>query len=60
MLLLLALLAGAVGIMIWTRTTKWYELLIIGGLGMMVGAVMAGARTFDALSLQSLWSAVFG
>jgi len=60
MLLFLALLTGAVCVLLWTKVTRWYELLILGGFGVMLGAAMAGARTFDAMSFEALWSAVFG
>ncbi|MFC3983422.1 hypothetical protein [Streptosporangium jomthongense] len=60
MLLLLTGLTGAVVVLIWTKVTRWYELLILGGLGVLLGAALTGARTFDALSFAALWAAVFG
>ena len=60
MLLMLTALFGAVIVLIWTKVTRWYELLILGGFGFLLGAVFAGARTFTSLSFESLWSAVFG
>ncbi|MFI6510169.1 hypothetical protein ACIBCT_21400 [Streptosporangium sp. NPDC050855] len=60
MLLLFTALAGAVVVLLWTKVTRWYELVILGGFGFLLGGVCAGARTFDNMSLASVWSAVFG
>ncbi len=48
MYILLALLAGAVGVLLWTRQTRWYELLLLGGFGFLLALALAN-RSFGDL-----------
>lgn len=46
-MILLAILTGAIVALIWAKQTKWYELLVLGGWGLLaantaIGAPLAG------------------
>jgi hypothetical protein len=53
------LLCGAIAILLITRQTRWYELLVLGGWGLMTGALLAGARSWSGITLGHLWGAFF-
>lgn len=59
MILALVLLSGAIGALMFAKVTRWYELLILGGWGILVGAALAGATSFAGMSFTSLWNAIF-
>ncbi|MET9339306.1 hypothetical protein [Nonomuraea sp. NPDC003804] len=52
-------LLGMIGFGVWSKITKWFELLILGGFGLMTGALAAGARSWSDVSLGTLWEAFF-
>jgi hypothetical protein len=57
MLIVLGILTGAIVALMWAKVTRWYELLLLGGWGVMAGAMMAGATSFGGLSIAALWNA---
>lgn len=59
MVVFLILLTGAVAVLMFAKVTKWYELLMLGGWGILVGAALSGTSRFDGLSLTSLWNVIF-
>lgn len=42
-MILLAILTGGIVALIWARQTKWYELLILGGWGLLAAGTALGA-----------------
>lgn len=50
---------GAIVALVWVRQTRWYELILLGGWGVMTGALLAGARNWSGVSLENLWGAFF-
>lgn len=59
MVLALVLLSGAIGALMFAKVTRWYELLILGGWGVLLGAALAGKSSFDSLSVAALWNVIF-
>ncbi len=59
MFVILLLATGGIVILVVTKVTRWYELLMLGGWGILLGAGLAGARSFSGMSLASLWGAIF-
>jgi hypothetical protein len=59
MLVTLGLLTGAVVALLFAKVTRWYELLLLGGWGILFGAMLAGATGFDHLSIPALWEAIW-
>ncbi|OPG10579.1 hypothetical protein [Microbispora sp. GKU 823] len=53
-------LFGAIVALVWARITKWYELLILGGFGLLTGALLAGAHSWNSISISRLWGVFFG
>lgn len=49
MYVILALLTGAVGILLWTKQTRWYELLLLGGFGFLLACAILN-KSFGDLS----------
>lgn len=41
-MVLLAVLTGAIIALIWAKQTKWYELLILGGWGLLAATTPMG------------------
>ncbi|MDH2424710.1 hypothetical protein [Sphaerisporangium sp. TRM90804] len=42
-MILLAILTGMIVALMWTRQTKWYELLLLGGWGLLAATTDLGA-----------------
>ncbi len=59
MILALGILSGAVVALMFAKITRWYELVLLGGWGVLLGAALAGAQEFSRLSIESLWNAIF-
>lgn len=53
------LMAGAIAALVWAKVTRWYELLLIGGFGVMTGALLVGATSWSAVSITNLWKVFF-
>ncbi|WP_019632676.1 hypothetical protein [Actinomadura atramentaria] len=41
-MILLALLTGGIAALIWARQTRWYELLMLGGWGLLAAGTPMG------------------
>jgi hypothetical protein len=48
-MILLAILTGAIVALMWARQTKWYEILLLGGWGLMAAGTPIGAPIAGAL-----------
>lgn len=52
-------LTAAIAALMFTKQTRYYELLLIGGWGVATGALLAGKASLDGLSVTALWNTVF-
>jgi hypothetical protein len=49
-MILLAVLTGAIGIMIWAKQTRWFELLVLIGWGLLASGTTIGSPLANALN----------
>jgi hypothetical protein len=58
-MVLLAVLTGGIIVSIWAKQTRWYELLLLGGWGLLAGATPIGAPVVNVLrnlsNTMDLW-----
>lgn len=54
----LALTAALIALS-FTKQTRAYEVLFLGGWGIVTGALLAGKTSLADLSFSALWNAVF-
>ncbi len=59
MTLALVLLTGIVVTLMVVKVTRWYELLVLGGWGILIGAALSGTASFSGMSLDKLWNVIF-
>ncbi|MGV9779588.1 hypothetical protein [Streptosporangium sp. NPDC003464] len=52
-------LTAAMVALSFTKQTRTYEIVFLGGWGILTGAMLAGATSFGGLSFGSLWGAIF-
>ncbi|WP_031171578.1 hypothetical protein [Streptosporangium roseum] len=52
-------LSAAIIALSFTKQTRMYEVVFLGGWGILTGAMLAGATSFGGLSIGSLWAAIF-